>query len=123
MSKSTVLSSVGNAALKHEKPYPDYPLFPHATGCWAKKIRGKLVYFGRVSDDPTGVSALNLWKSYQADLLAGRAPRIAKVTPPPKTPAGVKPSQGFPLFPHASGRWSKKVRGKFAYFGKVTGRS
>lgn len=118
MRKSTVLSPLSKAAKKHEKPYADYPLFPHATKRWAKKVRGKLVYFGRLADDPTGTMALELWKGYQADLFADRVPGKAHAKPKSKT--GSKPRSDFPIFPHASGRWAKKVRGKFVYFGKVS---
>lgn len=57
------------------KPRPDFPLFPHATGRWAKKVRGKLCYFGKTADDPKGQRALDLWNEQKDELLAGRTPR------------------------------------------------
>jgi integrase len=54
------------------KPYPEYPLFPHATGYWAKKIQGKLYYFGPWAD-PDG--ALKKYLEQGGALHAGRNPK------------------------------------------------
>ena len=61
---------------KAKKPRPDFPLFPHARGYWAKKVRGKLLYFGKIADDPEGEAAVNKWLDEKDDLLAGRTPRV-----------------------------------------------
>src|SRR5687768_7405948 len=68
-------SSTLPAPKKHAKPRPDFPLFPHKTGRWAKKVRGRFCYFGKVADDPKGEQALEAWLRDRDDLLAGRVPR------------------------------------------------
>jgi integrase len=58
------------------KPHKDFPLFPHATGRWAKKVKGKLEYFGSTKDDPDGERALLEWLDQKDNILAGRPRRI-----------------------------------------------
>lgn len=56
-----------------EKPYPGFPLFPHANGQWAKKIRGRTHYFGSFSNGWEAAEAL--YHRQREDLHAGREPR------------------------------------------------
>lgn len=74
MPKSTA-SARRKATNRPRKPRPDFPLFPHAAGYWAKKVCQRLRYFGRIDSDPKGTAALALWLEQKDDLLAGREPR------------------------------------------------
>ena len=63
--------------VKAAKPHRDFPLFPHATGRWCKKVKGRFAYFGPVTDDGDhgAQDALDRWLAQRDDLLAGRRPR------------------------------------------------
>ncbi len=78
MGKSTPRRRAGKGPSKPAKPHRDFPLFPHATRRWAKRILGKRHDFGPWSD-PQG--ALERWLNGKDDLLAGREPRAYRGGP------------------------------------------
>jgi len=64
-------SSRRRSGQKPKKPYPGFPLFPHSTGRWAKKIRGKLFYFGKWDHPEEALERFNREWPY---LSQGRTP-------------------------------------------------
>lgn len=72
--------------VRPKKPYPDFPLFPHLTGRWAKKIRGRFVFFGPW-EDPQG--ALTRFLADRDHLYSGlvHRPPTADGAPPSPPPA------------------------------------
>jgi integrase len=86
MSKSTRKPRPRKDADRPKKPYADFPLTPHRSGAWQKKIRGKIHYFGRWARRVNGKlaridgdgwkEALEEYKKVADDLHAGRTPRV-----------------------------------------------
>ncbi len=126
-------SSTRKKASKPRKPRPDFPLFPHASGRWAKKVRGQFCYFGKVADDPEGEAALKRWLDEKDYLLAGRTPppnpedvftlhklcnafmahkddMQASGELAPRPFAGYKPTSAFTLAVRGKGRAADDVR-------------
>jgi len=57
---------------KPSKPRPDFPLYAHASGRWAQRIRGKIHYFGKWHDPH---AAFEEYVERRDALFAGRQPR------------------------------------------------
>jgi hypothetical protein len=73
------------------KPYPDFPLSPHASGAWQKKIHGRIHYFGKWGRVVNGVltriegdgwkEALELYKAQADDLRSKSTAKSASWSP------------------------------------------
>lgn len=61
---------------KPKKPHPDFPLSPHGSGQWSKRIHGKLHYFGSWRNDPDGLQAVQDYERRLPWILKGREPPV-----------------------------------------------
>lgn len=68
----TAHPSESSQPAKPAKPYPEFPLYAHASKRWAKRIRGKIHYFGPWSDPD---AALKKYLAQKDALHAGKKPR------------------------------------------------
>jgi len=64
-------SSVSRRKQKPKKPYDGFPLWPHPSGRWCKKVRGRFHYFGPWSDPEGALERFNREWPYLSD---GRTP-------------------------------------------------
>jgi hypothetical protein len=62
---------MSNSSSRPAKPRPDFPLFPHQNGQWAKKIKGRPYFFGSWRQDPAGWVAVKELAERLPGILAG----------------------------------------------------
>jgi integrase len=75
MTRSILAKRPRTKSGKPSKPRKDFPLFPHDSGQWAKKVRGKLFYFGKWENPK---AAEDKWNRDREALLDGRNPDDAR---------------------------------------------
>jgi integrase len=63
-----------------EKPSPDFPLYAHASGYWAKKINSRLYYFGKWKEGVTAEQALDAYNRQAEELHTGQKPEAGVTT-------------------------------------------
>jgi integrase len=73
-----IIMTESTAQDRPAKPYEGFPLYPHASGRWAKKINTKNHYFGKWQGEAADSwkGALELYQQQRDDLHAGRKPRV-----------------------------------------------
>ena len=98
--------------IRPAKPRPDFPLFAHANGQWAKKVNGKLHYFGAWSD-PQAAEDNYCRQKHELEKHRNGKHTVAKL----RRHKPQKPRPDFPLYPHPSGKWARKIGRATKYFG------
>jgi integrase len=94
-----------------DAPEPKFPLYRHKSGQWAKKIKGRLLYFGTNKE-----AALHAYNQLLERQEKGEPSRQLARTPRTRKSAD-RPYAEFPLFRHRNGQWAKNVKGRMHYFG------
>lgn len=68
------VNSTTSRPARPSKPNRNFPMFAHPSGQWAKKIKGRCVYFGSWRTDPTGEAALKTFEREWPYLREGKIP-------------------------------------------------